>query len=184
MTTQALTTINHNRPHQNFRVGYDMPAMDIRAGKSFQASHYAAARARLMGKPPVQPEPPPMPMVAEVPVVETEVLNMLAPCSWRFLARLASIRTGIPVADIFARSRKPPIVAARAEAISLIYQHTQFSMPGLAHVFGIDHTTILHALTKTGSTDKLVEVLPNVDAARRSKNRGAIVIATMEKASA
>ena len=178
--SQALTIINHSRPHQTFRVGYDMPALDIRAGEEFQASHYAAARARLMGKPPVQPKPQLMPMAAEVLPDDTEVLNMLAPCSWRFLVRLASIRTAVPSDDMFSRSRKPPLVAARTYAMSLIYQHTQLSMPAVAKIFGVDHTTVLHSLNKTGSTNKLVEVLPHMDAARRSKNREGIVVALVE----
>lgn len=164
---------SHRRP-----IGYSMPVRQY-ASASDATAQSNAARARLRGvEPVVTPEAPAMP--EEPTPVGADHLNMLTMCSWRFLVRLAALRHGLSADEVMCRSRKPHIVAARAEALALIYRHTQYSLPGVARIFGLDHTTVLHALTKTGSTDKLVEVLPYMDTARRSKNRAGMVLAAVE----
>jgi hypothetical protein len=85
------------------------------------------------------------------------ILNMLTPCSWKFLVAFASKRHGILVRDILGTTRNRKVVAARDEAIKLVYQHTQRSLPKTSEIFSRDHTTILHSLRKTDSTFKLVE---------------------------
>jgi hypothetical protein len=144
--------------------------------------HYRDVRARLMTGKPV----PRLVVVAAAPAPEpverpadAVPLNMLAPCSWRFLVALAALRGDVPVRVILSPSRQQPVVKARYAAMSLVYRHTQYSMPGAGRLFGRDHTTVLHALKKTGSTGKLVELLPTSDSARRHKGQTQAVIAVV-----
>lgn len=173
---------SHRRP-----IGYSMPVRQY-ASASDATAQSNAARARLrniVARPEVRASNaasaaharPPEP-VAITP--DTAPLNMHGACSWRFLVRLASLRHGLSVEEVMRRCRQRHIIAARTEAIELVYRHTQYSMPGIGRLFELDHTSILNALIKTGSTDKLVEVLPHMDTAKRSKNRAGIVIAKLE----
>lgn len=147
-----------------------------------QAAHYAAVRARLFGRNVVVEVPPAPTAPAARRAIEpirpepedTAPLNMLKPCHWRFLVKLAAVRHEVSEADVRSDSRKRLFVAARTEAMALVYQHTQASMPAVGHLFGRDHTTVLHALRKAGSTGKLVEVLPHMSAATRLKIQGKV----------
>lgn len=87
-----------------------------------------------------------------------KVLNMLAPPSSRFLIELASARHGIPVRSLMSRNRAYPIMAARADAMALVFQHTQSSYPMVGKMFNRDHTTVLSAVRKLGRNVKLVEL--------------------------
>lgn len=148
-------------------------------------ARYAVSRARLWtGQPPKarqiavlptptapEPEPEPAPKVRppKVPRDERAPLNMLQPCSWRFLVMLASVRHNIPVPYILGKSRQRKIARARHEAIGLVYQHTQMSMPQVGGKFGRDHTTVLNSLRQVNATEKLVKLRPSVAAKTRSK---------------
>jgi hypothetical protein len=142
------------------------------------AARYAAGRARLWGagvaspantntRPmlrivrdvnrkwklsPVEPEP-------EAP--QCAPLNMLQLCSSRFLLAYAALKHGVKEVDILGAAKPVEIVAARHDAIRLIYRHTQHSMPAVGKIFNRDHTTILHAIRKGGSTSKLVDQSQN-----------------------
>ena len=162
-------------------MGLPAPQFDLRTAAG-QARHYAEIRRRLFSGRSVaalRPVRPAAPVVTETPAqVHYAPLNMLAPCSWLFLLKLASVRNEIPEEAILSPGRSYPVVQARYDAMALVYRHTQASMPGVGRLFGRDHTTVVHALHKTGSTDKLVEILPHVDAARRTKrSKGNAVIA-------
>jgi len=99
------------------------------------------------------------PLTRKLPSAQKRLpLDMLAPCSWRFLLKLAAVRNGIPESYILGKSRKRTIAKARHDAIGLVYQHTQMSMPGVGKCFGRDHTTILNSLRQVGRTEKLVEL--------------------------
>lgn len=140
-----------------------------------QHQHYSAVRARLRGPAPLpprvrlaplllpaaEPEQVPVKAVEEQPVideapVESECpswvgdvpLNMLAACSWRFLARLAALRNGVSVEELLGPGRTVELVAARAEGMYLVALHTNASMPMIGRYFDRDHTTVLHALRK------------------------------------
>lgn len=131
-----------------------------------------AARARLMGggmgrlAEPCAPEPiavPPTPLLpADEPSLPTLAhrapLNMLQPCSWRFLLALASVRHKVSHKRMLSRERKQDVVDARDEAIALVYQHTRASMPQVGRLFDRDHTTVLHSLRKREATTKLVDL--------------------------
>jgi hypothetical protein len=105
---------------------------------------------------------------------------MLAPCSWRFLLALAAVRGGVASREILGLRRVGPVARARFDAMSLVYRHTQQSMPGVGRLFDRDHTTVIHALQKTGSTKKLVELLPTSDAARRPKGSFPAIVAAVQ----
>lgn len=134
-----------------------------------QIRHYADVRARLMGLPRrivrprlavAQPALLPEPSVEAPPKPRGAPLNMLAPCSWKFLRELAALRHGVGSRDIMSHSRARAIVAARYEAMALVYQHTQASLPQVGRLFGRDHTTVFHALRKMSRHGKLVDILP------------------------
>jgi hypothetical protein len=57
-----------------------------------------------------------------------------------------STRTSVPIADILGRNRRPPIAAARHEAVWRVRQATGWSLPRLGRFFKRDHTTVLHSL--------------------------------------
>lgn len=137
------------------------------------AARYAAGRARLWGSaannnaPLLIAPPRPTRVVVELvpPLAAVEVehpygapLNMLAPCSWRFLLSYVSLKTGVSQADIMGRAHTSHIVSARHQAFTVVYKHTQNSMPAMGKIFDRDHTTILVAIRKYGDTNKLVEL--------------------------
>lgn len=137
-----------------------------------------ARRARLWNSPaPVRPAraaPTAAPVI--VPVVPLPAhlgapLTLLGACSPRFLLAYSAAKHGVTVEDILGHSRARAIVAVRHEAMALVYQHTQCSMPGVGRLFGRDHTSVLHALQKLNARRKLAELLPSADAARRTKSR-------------
>lgn len=133
-----------------------------------------AVRSRLMGsarqtrqEPVVTPSAVPVPFVQAQPELDEGLshfapLNMLAPCSGKFLLALAACRHGVSHKDIVGLNRRRPIVAARTDAICLLYQHTQWSIPQVGRFVGRDHTTVLHALQKANVTRKQVELQPHL----------------------
>lgn len=149
---------------------HDLPASSARqyATAADMRAASSAARRRLMNEParPVRPEAlAPMPAAAPAPIIEAPPtiphsvpINMLMPPSWRLLLKLASLRHGIPIWDILGPSRLGRVVAARAYAMTLIYQHTQFSTPAVGRLFGRHHATVLHSLRRCGASKKLVDV--------------------------
>ena len=59
--------------------------------------------------------------------------------------RAVSTRTGVPLADILGRNRRPPIAAAR-QAVWRVRLVTGWSLPRLGRFFKRDHTTVFHSL--------------------------------------
>lgn len=137
-----------------------------------------AARARLMGTVLEPKQQPHVPLQAVcMPVDQSEAeddvighsapLNMLAPCSGKFLLALAACRHDVSQKDIIGRSHRRHIVAARTDAICLLYQHTQWSLPQVGRFIDRDHTTVLYALQKSGVTHKQVELQPHLAPAQK-----------------
>ena len=60
--------------------------------------------------------------------------------------RAVSTRTCVPIADILGRNRRPPIAAARHEAVWRVRLATGWSLPRLGRFFKRDHTTVLHSI--------------------------------------
>jgi hypothetical protein len=77
------------------------------------------------------------------------------------IVRLVARETGIPedlilASDRTVGTRSPNVVKARTEAIARLYTATRWSTPKIGRFFGgRDHTTILHALYKSGAKQKL-----------------------------
>lgn len=138
-----------------------------------QYQHYADVRHRLMFGRPRPVIAPPTAVEPPVPVIVKPVgrapLDMLAPPSVRFLIKLAALRHRMPIALVKSRDRLRPVVLARREAICLVFQHTQLSLPAVGRHFEQDHTTILHALRRAGKNQKLVDLRPSMAARARPK---------------
>lgn len=136
-------------PQPGIATGVDLSTL---AG---QHAHYSSVRARLVGRRPVVQRPEPVRLMIQSkpidlpPEVMGEVpLNMLAPCSWKFIAAYASLKHGIDHETVMGPSRQKAHVAARNEAIYLVTLHTTFSVMRIAGLFGRDHTTALYILRK------------------------------------
>jgi hypothetical protein len=78
------------------------------------------------------------------------------------IVRLVARETGIPEDLILASdrtlgARSPNVVKARTEAITRLYKATRWATPKIGRfVGGRDHTTVLHALYKSGAKQKLL----------------------------
>lgn len=96
-------------------------------------------------------------MTGTAPMPLHHTPNMLAQPSWRFIVSLVALKHGVMQREILGRGRTRGVVAARHEAMALVYRHTQASMPAVGRYFDRDHSSIHHALTKLGATHKLVE---------------------------
>lgn len=139
-----------------------------------------AARERLMGaievaKPKAVAPVPPKPVVAAPAVLplrlrpRTPPINMLERPAAKFLLRLVVLKHKISAETILGPARHKDVVSARMEAMCLIYEHTQWSLPQVGRFMRRDHTTVLHALRKNGVARKRVEMIPHMAAALRPK---------------
>jgi len=71
----------------------------------------------------------------------------------RRAVRLVAYIWGVTVEDIMGSRRSAVLVSARHAAIYVVAKITEWSLPELGKRFGgRDHTTILHALKKTGAS--------------------------------
>lgn len=62
---------------------------------------------------------------------------------------------GMGERDVYSRSRRVPVVMAKHDAVAAVYLNCridgrQYTLSELGRVFGIDHTSALHALKKRG----------------------------------
>lgn len=151
------------------------------------SAHYADVRRRLYGPAPVArvvsipkvPKALPPAKVAQGPVTDAHAepfvpsppINMLTPCSWRFLVALAARAGGVSPEEILGPSRRRPVAAARQVAIALVFQHTQNSLPGVGRLMGRDHTTVLYSLRRLNRNGKLVTLTEAANASTRIKDR-------------
>lgn len=93
-------------------------------------------------------------------------VNLLAHPSPKTIIKLVALKHGVARVDVVGPPRTRPIVAARHEAIGLIYTHCKhYSLPELGRFFGNrDHTTMLHAMRKlklTGPTQSINRNVPS-----------------------
>jgi hypothetical protein len=77
-------------------------------------------------------------------------LNMYGSPSPKFIVKLIATKHEMTVAELLGPRRGRALVAARDEALGLVYTHCRaLSLHQLGELFGgRDHTTILHALRK------------------------------------
>lgn len=83
-----------------------------------------------------------------IPALVYAPFNFIAPPSWRAIVKLTSLKHRVPVKDILSKSRLRPIVAARHEAIQLVYDHCGRGCDWVGDRFGRDHTVVLYAVRK------------------------------------
>lgn len=135
---------------------YAMQVNEYATGEEALAASRAAsdrlrgAAVKRIAGPRVKPASVPVPVPMEtLPEIEnTAPLNMLAPCSWRFLVAVAALRHGQSAKDIMGLTRTKPVAQARHEAVYLIALHTTYSIARMAVLFNRDHTTLLNSLRK------------------------------------
>lgn len=142
------------RPHS---IGYRMPVRQFATASEATANSHAA-RLRLRRGPiaiaaPVRAIAVPM-VIQQKPleplphVNDTAPLDMLRPCSWRFLVALAALRHGQSYKDIIGPRRSLPVAKARHVAVYLVVLHTPYSIARIANLFNRHHTTLLNSLEK------------------------------------
>jgi hypothetical protein len=105
------------------------------------------------------PKPRPAPDLWGCPV------NLYGLPSPRLIIKLVALKHGVSVATMLGPSRSRPMVAARYEAIGLIYTHCRaMSLLEMGRLFGgRDHTSILHALRKMRLAGRPVyRVIPSI----------------------
>lgn len=157
-----LSVIDHGKTflpllavqQRSHSIGYHMAVREFSTASEATASS-SAARARLR-RGPVSIAAPrafrlaiqPKPMEFEPEFERTVPLDMLKPCSWRFLVALAALRHGQTPKDIVGPIRSKPVTAARHEAVYLVVLHTPYSIARIGKMFNRDHTTLLNSLAK------------------------------------
>lgn len=153
MSQAMIISAPHRYAPQTFRVGYDMPAMDIAAGKAFQVSHYAAVRSRLLGGRPSPSRPlvrrwsyapAPLPVLPPDDVEEQQA----TPTGWKLIVTRVAQRHGLAATEILGHTRRKAVVKARHEAIYHCIVETGMTLPMIGRRFNRDHTTILHSFRK------------------------------------
>jgi len=136
-----------------------------------QHSRWAEARARL--------SPPrvihrkervvvPLPQPSEG--TEFAPFNFLARPSARAIIKLVGLKHGIDPADILSPSRAKKAVAARDEAMWLVYSHCEKSLPQVGAIFHRDHTTVLHSLRKRSGQQRRPSGGKKIDIASQKRN--------------
>jgi hypothetical protein len=95
--------------------------------------------------------------VRHVEPISRPVVKKAVPLRPLEFMREVAERNGLTVADIMGKRRKRRIIAARREAIYLVWLNCRFgveqrrySLPEIGRVFGLDHTTVLHHLKAMG----------------------------------
>lgn len=169
--SQALAVITQNRPHQTFRVGYDMQVAPLVAGEREQLAHYAGVKSRLHRtiKPPakpIAPLPPPQealptivdrnsyafigPRLRDFMCVGEDVVHPLpSPLAWRTIVSEVCLAHGVTYLELCSIRRAVRIVAARQEAAYRLHHETTMSLPQIGFKLGgKDHTTILHGIRR------------------------------------
>jgi hypothetical protein len=139
-----------------------------------QHSRHQEVRSRLWGsiRPPrpVIELPPPDPVVGErmkalfagadeeaVEKTHYAPFNFLKRPGPQAIVKLVALKHGVSSREILGHQRYLRIVAARHESMWLIHTHCPWlSIPEIGRVFGRDHTTVLHALSKyTGRRERV-----------------------------
>jgi len=130
------------------------------------SSHYAGARARLLGPPPARPKAVPLempeePVIMALPVKAGDPINKPrtgAVPAWLRIALEVSEKHGVSFEDMKSKSHVKRLVDARSEAYFRIRTETKLSYPQIGRRFGgRDHTTVIHGVRRfTGGGKKLV----------------------------
>jgi len=60
---------------------------------------------------------------------------------------------GLPIKDVYSKSRRAHLVAARGCAIRRIREETTLKLAAIGYLFGLDHSTVIHHLSKNGAKE-------------------------------
>lgn len=93
----------------------------------------------------VAPDLPPPPIV----VRQGAPFNFISSPAARNIIVLVALRHGVSFDDILGPRRYREVMAARHEAIRLVFTHTQLATTTMERLFNRDHTTILSSLGRT-----------------------------------
>lgn len=122
-------------------------------------THYRALRARTFPAPRPEASAPaveaaPEPPAFEIPEAFAEKLDTVFPTGMSEARRIVAViasRYELTAEDIYRPCMNASNVAARWEAMAAVSRaNPNWSLPKLGKFFRRDHTTILHALRKTG----------------------------------
>ena len=70
--------------------------------------------------------------------------------TWAIIRDVAKSH-GVEFKDIFARDRRRPVIEAkRAAIVAVMVNKPHLSLPQVAEIFGLDHTTALHHAQTAG----------------------------------
>jgi Bacterial dnaA protein helix-turn-helix len=97
------------------------------------------------------PPPPVLPVIDWSQVVPFKRLDLTLSSTLAFAAK----EFGIPLDDLYKRTRCAQITLPRQVAIWLACRHTSHSLVAMGRYLGMDHTTILHSKRKI--TKKMAE---------------------------
>lgn len=84
-----------------------------------------------------------------MPALNYAPFNFLAPPGPKAIIKLTSLKHGVAEREMFGPTRVKGVVAARHEAMTLIYGHCGISSIRVGRRFHRDHTTVLYAVRKT-----------------------------------
>lgn len=124
----------------------------------------------------VQPEKDEAPAIEDDPVIEPPKVSI------RDICEVICERHGLRLRDVRSATRTAPVVAARRECIAaVIKERADMSFVRVGRYFGVDHTSVIHALlvytSETGETVKGYN--PEISRVklekRRIRNRAAIL---------
>lgn len=77
-----------------------------------------------------------------------KTLPPATPATARAIVKDVAQRTGVPVEEIFGRTRTGDVALARHEAIWRIKKATDWSLPRIGRMFNRDHTTVLNSIRR------------------------------------
>jgi chromosomal replication initiation ATPase DnaA len=66
----------------------------------------------------------------------------------------------VPVPDVYSRRRAAYIVATRACAIRRLRAETKLTITAIGNLFGLDHSTVIHHLSKNGAKEAAAAAIP------------------------
>jgi hypothetical protein len=106
-------------------------------------------RHRMLRVEDAAPRPTVAPVIVSIEPPWGCPVSLLGTPSYKTVLRLVALKHGLDVAELSGPVRSRPVVAARHEAVGLVYTHCRYiSLPAIGRIFNRDHTTILHTLRK------------------------------------
>lgn len=144
--TQALAIITQSRrPHQTFRVGYDMPARQFETGADVLAASRAVYARMHPQTPPVARSMPPAPAKkAPAKFGKPKDHPGVYKAHWRTIVERVAASFRVTVEDLLKSPERRHVAMKRA-AIYQIVIETGMTFPQIASALGYrDHSSVIH----------------------------------------